>query len=343
VTTVLNPAGDAGLPTLAEVKSSPILNIAGVCPNTDDFLGYLNESVERLLYRGDWRLTVFPIQVTVHRGIVTMPRMVGSVRALNLCHRNIPIFGDWYRFLPYHWKGDQCLGSWIGWMADSPVMTMYGNSPTYAPIPTKTCVLKMIGIPDDDGKVIQVFGTDENGLQLQTDNGDGTYSDGISFTLAQPFVVGSQFIGQITRVIKPITQSYVQCYALDTSTGDATQIANWEPSLTNPSYAQYKLNVPHCDPTVTTTAIALIKIKFVPALVDSDVVQVPNLSAIKLMFQAIRLEEAGNDDDAQKKIIKAVRELNLQLQDDMQEDQIPIVVNGFGTASPARAGIGRMI
>lgn len=343
MTTVYNPAGNAGFSTLAEAKASALNDIAGACSNGAQFLSYVNQATERLLYRGDWRLSVLPIHVQVHRGVVTMPRMVGSIRSLNLCRHNVPIYGVNYQFLPFHWRGQNCWGSWIGWLGESPTMTQYGNSATYAGIPSSNCVLQMYNNTVDDGKVIQVFGFDPIGLQLMTDNGDGTFSDGISFTLGQPFVVGTQLVGQITRVIKPVTQNYVQCFALDTVTGSQTQLANWEPSLTNPSYEQYRLNVPLCDTTVNVTAVALIKIKFVPVVVDSDPVQIPNLAALKLMIQGIRLEDAGDDDGAQKKILKAVHELNLQLQDDLQDEQIPIEVNAFGTALPARAGVGRVL
>lgn len=342
MSTVLPPAGNSGLPTLADAQNGPLADIAGACPNGSQFISWVNQASERLLYRGDWRCTVKPIQLQVQRGIVTTPRLVQTIRQFNVCRQGVPVWNQWYRFLEHQWHGTTCLGFWTGWLWHSPSMSQYGYSPLYAPIPTSSCVIQLQGIADDNNVTITIFGTDPSGNDLRTHNGDGTWSDGITLTLTQPFVTGTQLVQTITRVIKPTTNGYIQAFALDTQTGISTQIANWEPSNTNPAYAQYRLETGICS-TQTFTSVALVKLKFIPVMVPSDPILVPNLNALKLMVQAIRLEEANDDDGAQKKIIKAVRELNLQKEDDIEEDQIPITVNPFGTATPRRAGIGRVL
>jgi hypothetical protein len=337
------PAGYAVFPTLQAIQGGPIADIAGVCATQTSFVSYINQATNRLLYRGDWRSTTFPIQLNVMKGVITFPRIAGTVRAINICKRGMPIFGQWFRFLDHYWRGRDCWGWWHGFLGETPSMTEYGYSPIYAAIPTNTCVLQLQGDPTDNGAIIQVFGTDPSGNQLLTSTGTG-FVDGLSFTLGQPFVVGTQLIGSITRVIKPITNQYVEAFALDTASGTLTQLANWEPSNTSPHYAQYKLEGgPWCTVQTPIPAVALIKIKFVPVVVGTDPVLIPNQDALKLMVQAIRFEESGDSANGAAYIAKAVHELNLQLADQVKEEDIPVFVNAFGSATPGRAGIGKVI
>lgn len=335
---------NSGLPTFAEAKASDDLaTVAGSCTNSDEFRQLLNNATDRLLYRGDWLGTVLPIHLTVSQGVVTFPRVVGSVRHLNICNQGIPVWSGWYSFLRHYWSHGNCCGAWQGWLGPEAHLEQFGRGVQFAAIPTDNCVLKVTGIPADDGAVIQLFGTDPAGNPLRTDNGNGTWSDGISFTLTQPFVVGTQLVKQLTRAIKPITQGPVTVSSLDQVLGTETPIASFDPGDTNPSYAQYKLHVRHCTTPVSITAVALVKLKFIPVVVDSDPVLIPNLHALKLFMQSIRFENSGDRNNAKAYQIDAVRELNLQLNDVQPIEQIPIQINAFGTASLRRAGIGRVI
>lgn len=342
MSTRLPPADNAGLPTLAEAKVSGLRNVSGTCTNGDEFLRLVNSATKRLMYRGDWPGTELPMVVSVKRGVTTFPRVVGTIRALNICNHPVPIFGDWYRFLPYQRNCAGLFGGWRGWIGPRPAMTTYGRSCTFDVIPTDTCVVQAYGITDDAGKVIVIFGKDASGNDLRTDNGDGTWSDGVSLTIGPPFVPSALFIKTITRVIKPITQGNVQLIAMDVVTTTQTTLANYEPGETNPSYAQYQLGVP-CTPVININAIALVKLMFIPARVDTDPILIPNLEALSLFIQGIRFEEAGDRTNAKLYQADAVKELNLEMADQEPEDQLPIDVNPFGTARPSRAGVGRVI
>ncbi len=344
-TVPLTAAGNSALPTFAQAKASNALKTAvGSCENTDEFLQIVNDATQRLMYRGDWPGTVLPLHVTVQRGLVTFPRQVGTVKYINVTKRYVPVWNNTYEFLPHWWAGGSCCGAWTQWLDPlAPAMTQYGTACVFAQPPTNTCVLQIQGIPDDTGAVIQFFGTDPQGNSLRTDNGDGTFSDGISLTLNQPFTVGTQLVKYIGRVIKPVTQGPITLFSLDTVDATQTALAIYDPGDTNPSFAQYHLHATCCNPTVTWSAVAQVKLKFIPVAVDSDLVLIPNLQALALFIKGIRFGEAGDRANSLAYQADAVKELNLQYADMIPDTQIPIQIQPFGSAPPIRAGIGRII
>lgn len=343
----ITPMSNSGLPSFQDaMDSNELKSASGVCTNTPEFAQMLNSSIERLMYRGDWQGTVLPIQLTVQRGIVTMPRQVGAVRYINVAHRYVPIQNSTYQFLPWQWNQRRCCDWFGGWYNNSmPMLTGYGTSCVAAQPPTSTCVLMIQGIADDNGATLQFFGTDPSGNALRTDNGDGTFSDGISLTLNLPFTVGTVLVGNLARVIKPRTQGPVSLFAMDTTSGVQTPLATYDPGDTNPSFAQYKLHASCCcSPTQPQwTAVAFVKLKFIPVVASTDIVMIPNLHALALFIRGWRYQDSGDREMALAYQADAVKELNLQMFDQTPDDQIPIDINPFGTATPSYAGIGRML
>lgn len=344
MSTILTASDNSGLPTFAEAKGNYAIQTAvGACNDTEEFKQKLNDGVQRLMYRGDWPGTILPIQVTVQRGIVTFPRQVGSVRNINVTRQYVPVRNNWFTFLPHEWGRNGCCGVWQNWLDPyAPSLTAYGNSCTFAQPPSLTCVLQISGIPDDTGAILQFFGLDPAGNALRTDNGDGTFSDGISITLNQPFTVDTNLVKYVSRAIKPVTQGQVSLSAIDTVTGTQTPLAIYDPGDTNPSFAQYNLHAACCNPTVTWSAVALVKLKFIPVVADTDLVLINNLPALALFIKGMRFAEAGDRANALGYQADAVKELNLQYADTVPNDQIPIQINPFGTAQPWRAGVGRL-
>jgi hypothetical protein len=129
-------------------------------------------------------------------------------------------------------------------------------------------------------------------------------------------------------------------------------MAHYEPGETDPMYrhstirggcgARSARTCSSADGSQTRKVEILAKLQFIPVVVDTDTVQIDNIAALKLMIQAIRLEEAGNDQEAAGKQILAIKELNRQLRNKLPLDQIPIDVACNGTALPRYHGIGQM-
>lgn len=340
-TITLPPANNAGLPTLAEARASnELITATGNCNNSSEFAEYINNATERLMYRGDWPGTELPILISVKRGVVTFPRQVGTVRKINVTKRYVPVWNDSYAFMPWNWKGNAPWLSWIDPLV--PALTQYGTSCTFDQPPTNDCVLQISGISDDDGAILTFFGVDPSGNALRTDNGDGTWSDGIQMQ-SSALTTGTVLVKFISRAIKPKTQGSINLYSLDTITGVQTPLAVYDPGETNPSFAQYNLHANCCRTNVTWSAVALVKLKFIPVSVDTDMILIPNLHALALFIKGMRFADAGDRINALSYQADAVKELNLQLADNSPEEQTPIQINPFGSAPPWRSGIGRII
>jgi hypothetical protein len=155
--------------------------------------------------------------------------------------------------------------------------------------------------------------------------------------------VGTNLVNFIARAIKPRTQGPVSLFAYDTVSTALTPLAVYDPGDTNPSFAQYNLHAACCNPSVTWSAVAMVKLKFIPVVADTDLVLIPNLHALALFIKGMRYADAGDRANALGYQADAVKELNLQFADVSPDEQIPITIQPFGSADPRRAGIGRII
>lgn len=404
--------------TFLEIKNSSVLNISGVDARSDQFKRFVNEATERLLSRGDWAGTVVPVKLCVRKGCLVFPRWVGSVRKMNVCKQPIEIRNNWFEFFEKsdwpHYAGQDCR------------VTGPTPSPVFQDILGDGRALRIYtDYAADVGKSITIFGVDNNGQPLRTQNSDGTWSEGMKLTLSVPWTDSTTTIRKITRIVKDVTQGNVRIFAghpniippnsfyttvdniywidglsvgqsytiiaggnennqqfpqphdtyfYNTYAGDTSfhgtqimvkyktpftftatdtrllwksnndplgnpvpvltrvydgfpleEVVTLEPSQVNPEFQRYQLNIPGCgDCSKVQSVIALVKVKFVPVDGDNDLVLINNTAALKFMVQAIQLEESNDDEAAAAKEQKAIRELNLQLQDRQPDDQVPV-------------------
>ena len=309
------------LKTLAEAKASQILDIVGACSNSSKFLGKLNAATERLMNRGDFAGTVQPINVCVRGGWVVWPRYVGKIRRINNCSGPMPVRDMGWDFLEKPTYESYC--------GQKMSLTNWGKSPIYNDIPVGDRLIRVyIDAAIDVGKTITLFGLDSGGQELRTLNIDGTYSDGLIITAAMPFASTSIYVRSISRVIKEPTQGKMWMAAYNPVSNIMSDLAFYEPSETNPDYLRTWL-VGCC--SATRSVVALVKLKFIPVAVDTDLVLIQNLHALKLMIQSGDAENApGGRDLARQYEADAIRELNCELEDETPDSQIPVVINTFG-------------
>lgn len=315
--------------TFDEAKASRLRNIAGACPSSDEFRDLLNEATQRLMIRGDWKGVVVPIYVCVRRGCLVFPRYVGQVRKAKLCGDATPVNNMWYRYMSNAeyscCTGTNGIENNLNSLGYSPVFDdVQGDDRTIRAYPD--CV-------DDVGAVIKIFGIDDDGQTLRTNNGDGTWSEGVSITLAVPYGSTSVNVRRIDRIIKPETQGKVRLYAYDTVNDVLEPIGEYEPSETLPEYAKYSLRGPGCCTTTTCGDLkalsALVKLKFIPVKTGTDLVLIDNIAALKLMIMCIKAEEKEDYAAARQHEAAAIRELNLQLADEFPDDTVPVSNNVF--------------
>jgi hypothetical protein len=325
--------------TLGELKQSRIKEIAQSCSTSDDFKSLINEATERLMSRGDWVGSLVPIQVCLTRdSCVVWPRYTGQVRRINYCGQHIKTRNEWFDFVGpeqycgwYHQWG---WGNQMGWgQFYNRNLVSLGFSCTFQDIPLdKNCLIRVYPLCQADvGKTITIFGVDTNGQPLMTkDATTGEWSEGLTLTLSLPFVSTSIYVRQITRVIREQTNKNTPMYAYDAADDTLFQLANYEPSETNPQYVKDRLNLGcyrgNCD---LRSIVALVKLRFIPVQVDTDLVLINSIAALKLAVQAIKFEEASEDERAFSKWTAAIHELNIQLENDFPMEVSTAIDTGF--------------
>lgn len=336
--------------TLGKAKTSSILNIAGVCANDDQFTGQLNEAVESLVDAGEFWNTVVKARVCIRRNCITWPRWVGTVLAANLCNHNRPLANRWYDFLPISRSDCMCSGRW----PSSVAFVDDGMTPVFDNVPCGTANYIRVypRFQADIGKTITFYGIDANGQELMTrDDSTGEWSQGETLVLASPYTQSEKTFREVTRVTKEVTTGPVDVYQYDSTNQVLLDMAHYEASETDPMYRHTTIRggvlgagagcaCTNSDGTSVRKVEALIKLQFIPVVVDSDTVQIDCIPALKLAIQGIRLAEAGDYDNATKTKLLAIKALNTQLRNKMPIDQIPIEVSSCGTALPALHGIG---
>jgi hypothetical protein len=309
------------LKTLAEAKAyQPIIDAAGGCPNGTTFLGKLNVATERLMARGDFVGTVQPLHICVRGGWIVWPRYVGKIREISSCRGPMPN-------RPFGWDFIE-KPTYDSYRGTGRTLTNWGRSATFNEISSGDRLVRAyIDADADIGKTVKIFGIDNyTGQELRTLNTDGSISDGITLTLAKPFASSSVYVRGPIRVIKEPTEGKVWLGEYDPATGLMIDLAYYEPSETNPDYLRTWLV--GCTATILSV-VALVKLKFVPAVHDTDLVLIENLRALAYMIQSGNEDAAIHLDDANKLEAKAIRELNIDLADETPDAQIPIVMNRF--------------
>lgn len=317
--------------TLAQAKAYSLNAISGSCNNSPAFLQLLNEGIQDLMRRGDIAGTVIPIHVCASRGCVVFNRYVGQVRRINLCRYPTPIKNFWTDYL------NPSDTMWQSNCGSSCRITAGGWTPVFQDIMGEDRLVRAFpSVQADVGKTVTIFGTDNNGQPLMHRESDGLWYDGWPITLAIPYGVttdgahaGPLPVRHIDRIVLGDMNGIVRLYAFNTVTSLLEALGEYMPGETVPSYQRYNIGAGSCCGPLTGcggtfTVLALVKLRFIPVARDTDLVLVNNLSALKKYMQSVKFGEAGDDVNATKYELKAIRELNLQLKDEFPDDQMPV-------------------
>ena len=329
--------------TFAQAKASNITSIAGVTPDSDAFKGYINEAIERLMYRGDFDGLVTIGCFCIKRGCVVFPRYVDSIREAKIhCYGSLYIKNQWYEFINDNWGWYQSQYAGSFWNYNQCQANMLGKGR----VPTHNTIMgvgrKVRAYPQvnaDFGKTITIFGDDNNGQPLMHRNALGAYEPGLVLTLKTPYAETEGFVSNITRVDKEVTQKPVTLFAYNVADAVEEDLAVYDPQETLPSFIRYSLNIPPCKDSdgveQNRCMSALIKLRYIPVEFDSDYIPL-TMPALKLMVQAIKNEEGGDFNSSETLIAKAVRELNHVVLDRNPGTQISVMSNPIGNfiASP---------
>lgn len=312
--------------TLGQTFDEPaVIKVAGFCPGSDDFIALINQCTRKWLRRGDFDGTLVPIYLCTRGGCVVYPRYVKAVRKQNICNHVLNIKNNWYSFL----GTDHC--GWRQWCGDDVEMIGPVKATAYNEIPGDGWYVRAyVDARADIGKTIRIFGTDNNGQRLHTRESDGTWSDGKVITFAVPWGSTDTMVRHMERVVKDETTGPVRLYAYNAAKDVLLDLAYYEPSETNPSYARYQLGTGCRNGSCQSAPIlSMVKLRYVPAKAPTDLVLIDNLDALGLMIQSVKAGEGGNTDLAHAYEQDAIREGNLELWDNESDSQVPIYNDPF--------------
>lgn len=342
--------------TFRQLKDSEVPAVVGVCPDSDQFRDYANKATRMLMTRGDFWGTVQKMNICVYNSCIVWPRQVGTVLAVNICGRPTEVWNHWYQFMPWG-RNDFCSGlglglngqfGWNGNGCFGNVVTINdATSPVFNPIPCNQnfYVRAYPSTQQDIGKKTRIFGVDENGQTIRTQNADLTWSDGVELTLALPFVSTPFKVRSVSRIIKDETQGTLRYYQYDADNDLLIDLVWLEPTETNPQFQRTRLPA-RCRAGSTTNVRcvdAMVKLEFIPVKYDTDLVQIDNLDALSDMMLAVKYSNGGDALMAKDFEAKALRDLNLQLRNKLPNEQTPVDVNPFGSARPERHCVGSII
>lgn len=333
--------------TLGEVNQDlRIKAVLGVCPGSPEGNSLVNRSCQRIMLRGDFAGTVVPMKVCVYAGCVVFPRFVGAIRKINLCRHPLEIRNFWHGFFEKsEWRGN--LDGWFNqWSGSEFQATPGAKSPVFQDIMADGRLIRAYPLCQADvGKTIKIFGIDTNGQPLMTNNADGTWSDGITLTLAIPFASTSISVRRIDRILKDVTQKDVYLFAYDPVAGVDERLGNYAPTDINPAFVRYRLNISRCHVGTTGTTgncgdlksiMALVKLRFIAAVSSDDLVLIDNMDALADMIVSIKKKDEGDLESAVAHEKFSIREMNLQLRDEFPDDQIPVDFGETGGTSIGR-------
>lgn len=275
--------------------------------------------------RGDWVGTVVPIYVCSYGGCIVFSRYVGEVRALKVCNRDVPVKNDYDAF---HVFGPDWRNTWRSWCGGDVRMLGSNRSPVKQDVQGEGRLIRAYARCNADiGKTITIFGTDNNGQALFHFDELGNAVEGITLEFAKPFVSTNTYVRHIDRILKDKTQCPVDVYAYNATMDLLEPISHYEPSETNPAYAKYALNA-GCANNLKSL-VAMVKLQFIPAENDTDLVLVENLDALADYMQSLRYRKAGDTQSANASEASAIRELNLDLWNRDSEQAITVHIEPF--------------
>ena len=286
---------------------------------------------------------------------VILPREVARLEAIDICGRPVQLNNPFWEYLRYG-NGRMRHPGELGRRRCLPTMAYTrNNAVTQVELsPTPQILSVYITNPADVGKRILLQGLDNTGTTIYSQD-VLNQAEGVFVTFAFPFSNAPMQFSKITGIQKDITAGQVQVFQIDPTTGAEVLLLTMEPSEQTAWYRRYHLDplpwnccsAPNVDPTqnyVRCTAIAMLE--HIPVKSDTDYFLIQEPSALTLEAQANRMSK--NDSpaaqaQAREYHLQAVRLLIGQTGRYMGIQNPAIQFKPFGSATLARAGVGRML
>lgn len=276
------------------------------------YLALLNVVVERLLTLGKWRGCRQRAQLPIVSGHITLPRYLESCLGVNLSTCGLDRRTVYSMFAPFQ------IALHDGWTVG--VIPVSENAQTFI-VPAAGFQLKVVSPNSAD-----------NTKHINFINGVGT--DGLPIYATEQLTLNNvspptstTVWNTLPTIQKDATTGIVELYSIIGMTTELIGI--YAPSETVPSYKRYKIG----NPGSLSTAEALCKLAYVPAVDDTDLIFPSVMGALIKGLQAAQYEIASDDRDKARwaDALKILEDDRVELDGKMQI--VVEVVGEFGAGS----------
>lgn len=250
--------------------------VLGRCDETVVFKR-ITDAVKLANNQGKFDVALGVMDVCVCDGCVTLPADVGTVLAMNNGGFPSLMRDQWFQ---YHANGpgSQCCIPW-GYSDELGMVCTY-KDPS-APVR----LVAEVENSQDSNTPLRVFGWDENGKRIYTEDAAGVLRDGMLIPTVYGFAVpniGFPLIGRIDRITKEVTNGFIRLVAIDATTFEShTQIGYYLPWETTPYYRRIRV------PDRTWVRIKYRK-RDMDVRSSSDWINIENREALILLIKAVK-------------------------------------------------------
>lgn len=281
--------------TVSDCRTALYTEVDATDINSALFLPALNEVVERFINSGKWKGQTPLVTIPVNGlNYFSLPRWYISVLVMSYLRCPVPVFTPFYQFSE---SGPGMLPDADAW---SGVLLDLGDGfVTQYDIATAGTVRLAVSNAADAGKVIRLYGLDENGVEVYSPDG----SLGLNVTLANPTVTTTQQFSLVNgvqapaNIIAPWTLSVI-------NSGTPTLLSTYYPGETTPRYRRYQTGQ-------LEEAVKLIcNRRYVPLRNETDWVIPGSISALRYGLKMLRYEGAGQLVEASQAFDRALDFLN---------------------------------
>jgi hypothetical protein len=281
--------------TVADCRNALYTEVDATDVNSSLFLPALNEVVERFINSGKWKGQTPFVTIPVNGlNYFSLPRWYVSVLVMSYLRCPVPVFTPFYQFSE---SGPGVLpdaDAWSGVLLDlgDGFVTQYN-------ITTAGTLRLAVSSASDAGKVIRLFGLDQNGADVYSADG----SLGLNVTLANPTVTTTQQFSLVNGVQAPST--IVAPWTLSViNSGTPTLLSTYYPGETTPRYRRYQTGE-------LEEAVQLIcNRRYIPLRNETDWVIPGSLSALRYGLKMRAFENAGQIAEASAAFDRALDFLN---------------------------------
>ena len=281
--------------TVSDCRNALYTEVDATDINSALFLPALNEVVERFINSGKWKGQTPLVTIPVNGlNYFSLPRWYISVLVMSYLRCPVPVFTPFYQFSE---SGPGMLPDADAW---SGVLIDLGDGfVTQYDIATAGTLRLAVSNSADAGKVIRLYGLDENGVEVYSPDG----SLGLNVTLANPTVTTTQQFSLVNgvqapaNILAPWTLSVI-------NSGTPTLLSTYYPGETTPRYRRYQTGQ-------LEEAVKLIcNRRYVPLRNETDWVIPGSISALRYGLKMLRYEGAGQLVEASQAFDRALDFLN---------------------------------